>query len=245
MIFSPSLKQATFLRRYKRFLADIELANGEIITIYCPNTGAMTNCMVEGSPCWYSSSDNAKRKYKHTLELVTASTGHLACIHAAKANDLVREAIEQGSIKELLGYQSLEAEVKYGTENSRIDFLLSDSLESGAVRSLPQKANCYVEVKSVTLGLEGGQGLFPDAVSARGTKHLRELIAMVKNQYRAVIIFCVQHEGIEYFSAAKEIDPLYSHTLKEAIDIGVEVLVYKAKISSKEIVLVESIPCHL
>lgn len=245
MIFSPSLKQATFLRRYKRFLADIELAGGDVITIYCPNTGAMTNCMVEGSPCWYSSSDNAKRKYKHTLELVTASTGHLACINAANANNLVKEAIENNRIKELLGYRSLKAEVKYGAENSRIDFLLSDTTTAGTERPVLQKVDCYVEVKSVTLGLEGGRGLFPDAVSARGTKHLRELIAMVKKQCRAVIVFCVQHEGIERFSAAKEIDPLYSRTLKEAVDAGVEVLVYKAKVSSAEITLIESIPCHL
>ncbi len=245
MILSPSLKQATFLRRYKRFLADIELANGEIITIYCPNTGAMTNCMVEGSPCWYSSSENTKRKYQHTLELVTASTGHLACINAAKANDLVREAIENNRIKELLGYSQLKAEVKYGTENSRIDFLLSDLNELGAEKLAPQRADCYVEVKSVTLGLEGGQGLFPDAVSQRGAKHLRELIAMVKKQYRAVLVFCVQHEGIECFSPAREIDPVYSDTLKEAVDAGVEILVYKAQISSAEIVLEKSIPCNL
>ena len=245
MKFSRPLKQATFLRRYKRFLADIALSSGEITTIYCPNTGAMTNCMVEGSPCWYSSSANAKRKYPHTLELVTTSTGHLACINAAKANELVREAIENSTIKELAGYSQLKAEVKYGSENSRVDFLLSATPQSDLQNQSAGRADCYVEVKSVTLGIEGGRGLFPDTVSQRGTKHLRELIAMVNDQQRAAIVFCVQHQGIEHFSAAEQIDPLYARTLREAVDVGVEVLVYKAKISSSEMVLAQSLPCYL
>jgi sugar fermentation stimulation protein A len=226
-------KPAIFLRRYKRFLADLQMANGEVVTVHCPNTGAMTHCMVEGSPCWYSSSDNTKRKYAHTLELITTSTGHLACINSTRANVLVKEAIEQHVIKELTNYDSIRAEVKYGDENSRIDFLLSG----------PNKADCYVEVKSVTLGLSCGQGLFPDAPSKRGTKHLRELIEMVKQQHRAVLLFCIQHEGINRFSVAKQIDPDYSQTLTEAINAGVEVLAYKAEISSAELTLVSSLEC--
>jgi sugar fermentation stimulation protein A len=228
MKFTHPLKQAIFLRRYKRFLADVQMDDGETMTIYCPNTGAMTHCMVEGSACWYSSSDSVKRKYAHTLELVTTSTGHLACINSARANTLVCEAIAHLKIKELAAYRSIKAEVKYGDENSRIDFLLSD----------PDRADCYVEVKSVTLGLEGGQGLFPDAVSVRGAKHLRELTAMVKQQHRAVLVFCIQHEGINRLSVAEQIDPAYSHALKEAINAGVEVLAYKAAISSSELTLV-------
>lgn len=233
MKFRYPLNQAIFLRRYKRFLADVQMDNGEIMTIYCPNTGAMTHCMVEGSPCWYSTSDNAKRKYAYTLELVTTSTGHLACINSARANSLVFEAIENLKIKELSAYRTIKAEVKYGNENSRIDFLLSGS----------NKADCYVEVKSVTLGLEGGQGLFPDAKSKRGAKHLRELIEMVKQKHRAVLVFCIQHEGIDRFSVAEQIDPTYSHTLKEAITAGVEILAYRAEISNSEITIVSPIEC--
>jgi sugar fermentation stimulation protein A len=233
MKFVNPLKQAIFLRRYKRFLADIKINNGAIITVYCPNTGAMTNCMVAGSPCWYSTSDNPKRKYAHTLEVVTTTTGHLACINSATANSLVKEAIDNDIIKELTAYDSVRPEVKYGYENSRIDFLLS----------APYRADCYVEVKSVTLGLEDGHGLFPDAVSKRGTKHLRELIKMVEEQYRAVLVFCIQHEGIKRFSVAEHIDPDYSNTLKEAINKGVEVIAYKAGISSRELKLVSQIEC--
>jgi sugar fermentation stimulation protein A len=233
MKFIKPLKQAIFLRRYKRFLADIQIDNGEAITVYCPNTGAMTNCMVAGSRCWYSTSDNAKRKYAHTLELVTTITGHLACINSVAANALVKEAIDNDIIKELCAYDSVRSEVRYGYENSRIDFLLS----------APLRSDCYVEVKSVTLGLEGGQGLFPDAVSKRGTKHLRELIEMVEAQYRAVLVFCIQHQGIKHFSVAEQIDPEYSNTLKEAINKGVDVIAYKADISNRELKLVSPIEC--
>lgn len=233
MKFQQPLKPAVFLRRYKRFLADVQLANGELMTIYCPNTGAMTHCMVEGSPCWYSNSDNPKRKYAHTLELITTSTGCLACINSARANELIREAIESGKIRELINYSGIKAEVRYGDEGSRIDFLLSAG----------NRPDCYVEVKSVTLGLAGGQGLFPDTVSQRGAKHLRELIKMVQQKHRAVLVFCIQHAGITHFTAAQEIDPVYSATLNEAIAAGVEVFAYRADISNSELVINSAIPC--
>ncbi len=226
-------KSAIFLRRYKRFLADVQMPNGEVVTVHCPNTGAMTHCMVEGSPCWYSSSENTKRKYAHTLELITTSTGHLACINSARANTLVKEAVTHQRIKELTDYDAIRAEVKYGDENSRIDFLLSGL----------DRADCYVEVKSVTLGLKCGQGLFPDAPSQRGTKHLRELIKVVGQQRRAVLLFCIQHEGINRLSVATQIDPDYSRALTEAINAGVEVLAYKAEISNSELTLVAPLKC--
>lgn len=226
-------KPAIFLRRYKRFLADLQMVSGEVVTVHCPNTGAMTHCMVEGSPCWYSSSNSTKRKYAHTLELITTSTGHLACINSSRANALVKEAIAQQLIKELTGYDAIKAEVKYGDENSRIDFLLSGA----------NRADCYVEVKSVTLGLKCGQGLFPDAPSKRGTKHLRELIAMVRQRHRAVLVFCVQHQGISRLSVATQIDPDYSQTMTEAINAGVEVIAYKTEISNAELTLVSPLEC--
>ena len=235
MRFDPPLQAATLVRRYKRFLADIILLNGEQTTIHCANTGAMTHCIVENSPCWYSASDNPKRKYPYTWEIATSRYGYLAGVNTARANHLVREAIASGVIAELQGYQQLQAEVKYGAENSRIDFLLrADGLQ-----------DCYVEVKNITLEMEDGVGMFPDAVSARGSKHLRELITMVEQGYRAVLIFCVQHTGIGRVMPADHIDKVYGQTLRLAADLGVEMLAYRAIINPSEIVLTHRVPIVL
>ena len=229
MLFTPVLHPAKLLCRYKRFLADISLPNGDVTTIYCPNTGSMKRCVVENSPCWYSISSHATRKYPFTLELVTTASGHLAGVNTGRANTLVKEAIVNGVIIELQGYANIQAEVNYGEERSRIDFLLSgDGIN-----------DCYVEVKSVTLGMEGGRGLFPDSVSARGTKHLRELMAMVLQGHRAVLVFCVQHVGIDSVSPADDIDPVYGATLRQAIQAGVEVLIYGAEITPESITLTQ------
>mgnify|MGYP000435432077 CR=1 FL=1 len=146
---------------------------------------------------------------------------------------LVEEGSAERLIKELAAYDAVKAEVKYGGEDSRVGFLLSGA----------NRADCYVEVKSVTLGLKCGQGLFPDAPSKRGTKHLRELIAMVRQRHRAVLLFCVQHQGISRLSVATQIDPDYSQTLTEAINAGVEVIAYKTEISSAELTLVSPLEC--
>ncbi|MFC6632813.1 DNA/RNA nuclease SfsA [Microbulbifer taiwanensis] len=229
MKLNPPLQQATLMRRYKRFLADIETPSGETFTIHCPNTGSMKNCWVENTPCWYSDSGNPKRKYRHTLEVTTTPEGALAGVNTGRANALVEEAITNGIITELQGYDELRREVRYGDENSRIDLLLSG----------PQ-GDCYVEVKNVTLA-EGGRGLFPDAVSSRGAKHLRELQKLAGNGVRAVLFYCVQHTGIETVEAAREIDPEYAQTLDAAVAAGVEVIAYRASISAEEIVLAEAI----
>ncbi|MCX2779213.1 DNA/RNA nuclease SfsA [Microbulbifer thermotolerans] len=230
MKLDPPLQQATLLRRYKRFLADIETPSGEIFTIHCPNTGSMKNCWVENSPCWYSDSGNPKRKYRHTLEVTTTPEGALAGVNTGRANALVEEAIVGGTVVELAGYDKLRREVRYGDENSRIDLLLSGP-----------EGECYVEVKNVTLA-EGGRGLFPDAVSSRGAKHLRELQLLAGKGVRSVLFYCVQHTGIESVEAAAEIDPVYAEALKEAVAAGVEVLAYRAAISAEEIVLTDAIP---
>ncbi|HEY8942245.1 MAG TPA: DNA/RNA nuclease SfsA [Cellvibrio sp.] len=216
-LFQP----ARLIQRYKRFLADVELPTGEIITIHCPNTGSMKNCLLPGSPCWYSTSASIARKYPHTLEIVTTPHGHLAGINTARANSLVECAITAGVIAELQGYPSLKREVVYGSEKSRIDFLLEN-----------ESAKCYVEVKNVTLMEAEGQGLFPDAVSDRGSKHLRELMQMKREGHRAVLLFCVQHTGIQWVEPADVIDPVYGKTLREAMAQGVEVIAYGAEISS-------------
>ncbi|WGL18019.1 DNA/RNA nuclease SfsA [Microbulbifer bruguierae] len=230
MKLDPSLAQGKLLRRYKRFLADVELMSGEIITIHCPNTGSMKNCWEENTPCWFSDSGNPKRKYRHTLEITTTPEGALAGVNTSRANQLVEEAITTGVVVELQGYDSLRREVKYGEENSRIDFLLSGDA-----------GDCYVEVKNVTLA-EGARGLFPDAVSARGTKHLRELQKLAESGVRAVLLYCVQHSQIETVEAAAEIDPAYAAALAQATAAGMEIVAYRAELGAGEIRLSEPVP---
>lgn len=234
MQFTPALKQGKLLRRYKRFLADIALADGSEITIHCPNTGSMRNCLFPGETVWFSTSNNPKRKYAHTWELMaTPNSGYLG-VHSGNANALVEEALNSGIIGELAGYDSLRREVKYGDENSRIDILLEAA----------QKPNCYIEVKSCTL-LENGRGYFPDAVSLRGQKHLRELIHMVGLGHRAVLFFVVQHTEITRVSPAEHIDPEYAKLLKMAVLSGVEVLAYRCEISPLEIRLSQACPVQI
>ncbi len=211
------LQKAILIKRYKRFLADVQLENGDILTLYCPNTGAMTHCADPGDQVWYSTSDNPKRKYKHTWELTFTQAGHWICINSAKANQFVGEMLKNEEIAELSGYGSIKSEVKYGSENSRIDFLLSDD----------NRVDCYVEVKSCTLleaRLGEGQGFFPDAVSQRGQKHLRELIEMKQQGRRSVLLFAVLHDGIKSVQAAGHIDEKYAQLFEFAKQQGVEVL---------------------
>lgn len=233
MKFEPVLEPATLIQRYKRFLADITLPDGSERTIHCANTGAMTGCATPGNAVWYSTSDNPKRKYPNSWELTETAQGHRICINTARANQLAVEAIQSGTIGELQGYDQLQTEVKYGNENSRIDILLNSE----------NKPKCYIEVKSVTLLDEklAGQGYFPDAVTTRGQKHLRELSEMAQSGHRAVLLFTVLHSGIEKVSAAHHIDAKYSQLLKTAQEQGVEVLCYKAELSSSEMKLVNAI----
>jgi len=225
------LKKATLIKRYKRFLADVLLENGDETTIHVANTGAMTGCAQPGDTVWYSTSDNPKRKYPFSWEITQTKNGnHFICVNTAQANHLVEEAIYAGTIKELQGYNTLKREVKYGQENSKIDIHLSDG----------QQADAYVEVKSVTL-LADGKGYFPDAVTSRGQKHLRELMEIASSGKRAVLVFAVLHSGICSFSAAAHIDKKYAQLLESASQKGVEILVYKAKISPRELFLQHSI----
>ena len=231
MEFTSPLQRATLIKRYKRFLADIELHDGSVTTIHCANTGAMTGCADPGNTIWYSVSDNPKRKYPYSWELSQNAQGDMICINTAKPNSLVVEAIKQGRIPELIGYDSLRTEVKYGSENSRIDVLLESE----------DRPKCYIEVKSVTLLEENGQGYFPDAVTTRGQKHLRELMEVSKNGSRAVLFFTVLHTGIEKVSSAHHIDAKYSQLLNQAKESGVEILCYKSKLSEREMQLIQNV----
>lgn len=213
-----ALLEGRLRRRYKRFLADVELPGGEVVTVHCPNTGAMTGCAEPGSRVWLSVSDSKTRKYPHTWELVETASG-MACIHSARANRVVCEAFAKGRIPGFAGYPDIRTEVKYG-EGSRVDLLLAG--DAGRV---------FVEVKSVTLCREGGRGAFPDAVSERGRKHLQALQGIRDDTTRAVLFFCVFHGGINQVSVAGDIDPRYRDALREAMASGVEVLAWRANIS--------------
>lgn len=230
MEFHPPLQPATLIKRYKRFLADVTLPNGEEITIHCANTGAMTGCATPGDTVWYSTSDNTKRKYPHSWELTQTARGHFICINTLRANQLVAEALTQKCIPELSEYSEIKPEVKYGAENSRIDFFLSHN-------ELP---DCFIEVKSVTL-LDDNQGFFPDAVTLRGQKHLRELMHIAKEGKRAILLFVALHTGIHVASAAAHIDKKYAQLLEEARQSGVEVLCYQADITVQQMSLSKQI----
>lgn len=226
MLFTPPLQSATLIKRYKRFLADVVTPEGQELTLHCPNTGAMTGCAAQGDTVWYSTSDNPKRKYAHTWELTETQQGAVICVNTLRANTLAKEAVLAGNIPELAGYNILKSEVKYGEENSRIDLMLQAE----------GRRNCYIEVKSVTLA-EKEYGYFPDAVTARGQKHLRELMSVAAAGHRAVILFAVLHSAIDRFSPAHHIDAKYAQLLIEAQEKGVEILAWKAELSTKMMTL--------
>ena len=235
MKFSSPLIPATLVRRYKRFLADVILEAGDEVTVHTPNTGAMLGCAEPGSRVWLQDSGNPVRKYPLGWELSTSETGTLIGVNTHLANQLVQEGIETGAIEELQGYESLRREVGYGDEGSRIDLLLQH----------PARPACYIEVKNVTLLQAAGVAAFPDAVSQRGSKHLRELTRLVAQGYRAVLLFCVQRADAEVVEPARDIDPFYADTLTTAVQQGVEVLAYRARVSPTEITLQTRLPFRL
>ncbi|MBW7981453.1 DNA/RNA nuclease SfsA [Enterobacillus tribolii] len=234
MLFNPPLQAARLIKRYKRFLADVETPQGEILTIHCANTGAMTGCATPGDTVWYSTSANPKRKYPHSWELTHTQAGDWICVNTAQANALAAEAINENRIMELSGYTNLQREVRYGSENSRIDLLLQAE----------ERPNCYIEVKSVTLLQQQG-GYFPDAVTLRGQKHLRELREQAEQGQRAVLFFAALHTGIDRVAPARHIDAQYADLLAQACAHGVEVISYGAEISSREIRLATRLPFSL
>jgi sugar fermentation stimulation protein A len=232
MHFDPPLQPACLERRYKRFLADVVLPQGQRLTVHCPNTGSMLGCADPGMRVWLSRAANPDRKYAWTWELVEALPGVLVGIHTGRTNALVREGIQSGILTELQGYAGLRGEVMAG-EGFRVDFLLQDHASG---------PDCYLEVKNVTAAVEGGVALFPDAVSERASRHLREL--MVKHQagYRAALCFCVQRDDVREVRPADAIDPTYGRTLREAAAAGVEILAYAARMDEREAVLYRRVP---
>lgn len=217
MKFPTPLLQGRLIRRYKRFLSDIELDSGERVTAHVANPGAMTGLAEPGMEVWLSRSDNPKRKLAFSWELVRVGR-HLVGVNASLPNRLVEEALDSGKIKELAEYGSVQREVRLG-ENSRIDFLLAEE-------DLP---DCWLEVKNVHLK-RGPLAEFPDSVTARGTKHLHELSEAAAKGYRAVMLYVVQRSDCKTFSIATDIDPAYGAALTEAKRKGVETLCYVCKI---------------
>ncbi len=235
MIFQPALEEGRLLQRYKRFLADIELASGERLTIHCPNTGSMLNCMAPGGRVWFSRNDDPKRKLPGTWEISETPQGRLACVNTGRANTLVEEALRAGVITELAGFVGLKREVAYGEERSRIDFRLE--YPAGMA---------FVEVKSVTLGYpDSSVAAFPDAVTQRGAKHLRELASLARQGVRAVQLYCVNLTGIEAVRPAKEIDAAYAQALQLAVEAGVEVLAYGVELDAQGVRINRRLPVLL
>jgi sugar fermentation stimulation protein A len=225
MRFPSPLIPGTLVQRYKRFLADVRLANGEIVIAHCTNTGSMMGCKEPGSAVYLSRSDNPNRKLAYTWELIRVNKIWVG-INTMHPNRLVSQGIEAGIIRELRGFETMRREV-FTRPGTRLDLCLEGS-----------NGSCFVEVKNVSLAV-GGAAAFPDAVSERGTKHLKELIRLKRKGHRAAVVFVIQRNDCDYFRPADEIDAEYGRWLRRAINAGVEALPYRAKVTSKEIVLTE------
>ena len=219
------------MRRYKRFLADVLLADGTETTVHCPNTGSMQGCREPGARVWLSRAENPARKYPLTWELVEARPGVLVGIHTGRTNGLVREAVERGLVSEWDQPRAVRTEVRYGAEKSRVDFVLEG--DAG-----PR----FVEVKNVTAAVEGGVAVFPDAVSTRGSRHLRELMGVYRQGADAALVFCVQRSDVTEVRPADSIDPVYGQTLRAAIELGVDVIALRAKVTPRRIAIDTRVP---
>ncbi len=229
--FSGPLTQAVLLKRYKRYLAEVVADNKEHRIIYCPNLGAMTGCDVLGSRIWFSYAPNTLRKYPETWELVEVDAGYLVCVNTHNDVPLVIEGIQDGTIQELQGYQQMTCNPQLLGEYS-LSLLLEAKADGTA---------CYLDVKSVTLGDEIHRGFFPDAPTAHSVAQLKLLIHAREQGYRAVLLYCVQHMGIDRVFPADHIDSEYGRTLRKAIIAGVEILAYRVDISLHNIKLVKPV----
>jgi sugar fermentation stimulation protein A len=230
MRFPAPLAEGRLIRRYKRFLADVELADGSVVTVHCANTGAMTGLAEPGMRVLLSRSANLTRKLPLSWEMVEGDGG-LVGINTAHPNRLVAEAIADGTIAELAGYDTIRREVKYG-RNSRIDLLLSAA----------GRPDAYVEVKNVHLSRTAGLAEFPDSPTLRGTKHLVELADMAAAGYRAVMFYLVQRSDCAAFRLATDVDPDYSAAFAKARSAGVEMIAYDCRIDREGIVVNRPLP---
>ena len=223
MKFKERLLQGTLIKRYKRFFVDIKYKN-EVITGHCPNTGSMLGLLDKGNKVWFSKNDNPNRKLKYTLEIVEIGKNKVG-INTLLTNKIVLEALKNKKIAKLKKFNNIKSEVKF-SENTRFDFFLSN-----------YKKKCFLEVKNVTLIRKKGIAEFPDSITSRGTKHLKELIAAKKKGYQSYILYLIQVEGCNSFKIAKDIDEEYKVAFNKALKNGVKILCYDCKLNNEEIKL--------
>ena len=223
MKFKEKLLKGTLIKRYKRFFVDIEYKN-KIITAHCPNSGSMMGLLNKGNSVWFSEASNPERKLKYTLEIVNVDK-KLVGINTQLTNKIVLEALNQKKIKNLVKFDHIKTEVKF-SDKTRFDFLISNN-----------KEKCFLEVKNVTLVRSNKTAEFPDAITSRGTKHLRELISAKKKGYKSYILYLIQREDCKSFKIAKDIDQEYKIAFDEALKKGVKMLCYDCKLSNEEIKL--------
>lgn len=231
-IFWPRLFPGKLIKRYKRFLADVQLENGPTVTAHCANSGTMKACSEPGRPVYLSFHDNPKRKLKYTWEII-AMPDSLVGVNTLVPNRLVKQSIEQGLVAELTGYAGVRPEVAIGN-GSRLDLLLTGK----------RGETCFVEVKNCTL-VEGGRALFPDAVTARGKKHLVELTRLAGEGHRCAMFFLIQRMDAASFQPADQIDPAYGKALRQAEASGVELLAYDVRLDLQKIALGRRLPVIL
>ena len=235
MKFATPLIEGVLIQRYKRFMADVRLPNGDVVVAHCANSGSMLSVKEPGSRVWLSPAPNPERKLRYTWEIIEVK-GHLVGINTSHPNRIVAEAIAAGQIPELAGYPDLKREQKYG-KNSRIDILLSGG----------ERPPCYVEVKNVTLCRDFSNHLaeFPDAVTERGAKHLREMTDIVHSGGRAMMVYLVQRDDCTRFSICGDIDPAYAAGLKEAMAAGVEAVCYGCRVTPDGITVTKPLTLDL
>ena len=228
MLFSPELISGTLIKRYKRFLADILMPDGTTLTVHCPNTGTMRTCSTPESPVMLSISDNPKRKYPHTLEMIYENKTWIG-VNTIRTNSLVAEALAEGKIAEFNAIEKIRREVTV-SKGSRLDLLIDH-----------EQTRTYMEIKNCSMAVDRC-AMFPDAVTVRGTKHLNELIKLKQQGENAAIFFLIQRGDTDQFRPAEHIDPTYAMQLRAAKDAGVLVLAYQAEVTPEGISVNHALP---
>ena len=223
MKFNKKLLQGTLIKRYKRFFVDIKYKN-KTITAHCPNSGSMMGLLNKGNNVWFSESDNPKRKLKYTLQIVVVNNIPVG-INTHLSNKIVFESLINKKIKNLIRFTNIKSEAKF-SDNTRFDFLISNN-----------KEKCFLEVKNVTLLRQDNIAEFPDAITSRGTKHLKELINAKRKGYESYMLYLIQRDDCNFFKIANDIDEEYKNTFDEALNNGVKMLCYDCKLNNEEIII--------
>ena len=223
MKFKNKLLQGTLIKRYKRFFVDIKYQNKKVIA-HCPNSGSMMGLLTEGNKVWFSKADNPNRKLKYTLEILGANKNMIG-VNTHLTNKIVLEALENKKIKDLIKFNDIKSEVKF-SDNTRFDFLISN-----------KKEKCFLEVKNVTLVRKKAIAEFPDSITSRGSKHLKELINAKRKGYASYILYLIQRDDCKSFKVASDIDEVYKNNFDIALKNGVKMLCYDCKLSNEEIII--------